>query len=81
MTLHKISPLLLSLTIDAPLPLILKTFPVWVLEGIFSEILFSNVGIWIDPPITEISKGIGASIYKCLPSLSKRGLSLTLMAT
>ena len=37
-TLHNISPLLLSLTIDAPLPLILKIFPVCVWAGIFNEI-------------------------------------------
>ena len=68
-TLHKISPLLLSLTIDAPFPLILKTLPVWVFGGIFNEIVFSRVGILIGPPNTDISKGIGASMYKFLPSL------------
>ena len=60
--LHKISPLLRSLTIEAPLPLILKTFPVCVFGGIFNDMFFSRVGILIDPPTTEISKGIGASI-------------------
>ena len=52
-----------------------------VFAGIFNEIDFSNVGILIEPPVTDISKGIGASIYKCLPSLSKIGSSITLMAT
>ena len=50
-------------------------------DGIFNEIDFSRVGILIEPPIIDTSKGIGASMYKFLPSLSNRGLSLTLIAT
>ena len=81
MTLHKISPLLESLTTDAPFPLILKTLPVCVCAGIFKEIEPSRVGILIEPPRIETSNGIGDSIYKFLPSLSKIGFSETLIAT
>ena len=35
----------------------------------------------MEPPTTEISNGTGVSIYKFLPSLSNKGLSITLMAT
>ena len=80
-TLHNISPLLLSLTTDAPLPLILKIFPVCVCAGIFNEIDPSRVGTLIAPPRIDISNGIGDSIYKSLPSLSKIGFSKTLIAT
>jgi hypothetical protein len=80
-TLHKISPLLASLTTAAPFPFILKILPVCVWDGIFKDMLPSKVGTLIEPPIIEVSKGIGASIYKSLPSLSKSGFSLTLIAT
>ena len=51
------SPRLLFLTTVAPLPLILNTFPVCVCAGIFNEIEPSKVGICIDPPKIDTSKG------------------------
>jgi hypothetical protein len=80
-TLQRMSPRLLFLTTVAPLPLILNTFPVCVCAGIFNEIEPSNVGICIDPPKIDTSKGIGDSMYKSLPSLSNKGFSKTLIAT
>ena len=80
-TLQRMSPRLLFLTTEAPLPLILNTFPVWVCAGIFNEIEPSKVGICIEPPKIDISKGIGDSMYKSLPSLSNKGFSRTLIAT
>ena len=41
-TLHNRSPLPLDLMWLAPLPFILKIFPVWVYGGILSEIFFSK---------------------------------------
>ena len=61
MTLQSKSPLLEFLTTAAPFPLILKIFPVCVCAGIFKDNEPSKVGIFIAPPIIEISKGIGAS--------------------
>ena len=80
-TLHRMSPRRLFLTTVAPFPLILKILPVCVCAGIFNDIEPSKVGICIDPPSIDTSKGIGDSIYKSLPSLSNNGFSNTLIAT